>query len=137
MTLKITIEIIAWMSLIFALFWELIDDRYGDSVKKNQVFDMVMRVTFFLVSGVLHQILYHKFFEGTVLAIAVFFLCFDYLVAYLLIRNGVVIGHWFSYLSGRKFFDKIMVRLFPWQRLALRICVLIGSITFYFYEEIF
>lgn len=137
MTLKIAIEIIAWVSLIFPLFWELIDDRHGDAVKKNQVFDMVMRLTFFALSGIFHQILYQKFIEGTVLSIAVFFLCFDYLVAYLLIRNGVVIGHWFSYLSGKKFFDKIMVRLFPWQRLALRICVLIGAIILYFYEEIF
>lgn len=50
-------------------------------------------------------------------------LVFDYLITYLLIKNGVVVGHWFSYMGKTAFTDRIISKVNPWLRFALRLCL--------------
>lgn len=55
-----------------------------------------------------------------VLLLGIRLLVFDYLVSYLLIKNKVIVGHWFTYSGKTAKWDGLISKINPWVRLALR-----------------
>jgi len=65
------------------------------------------------------------------LVLAVRVLVFDYLVTYLLIRNGVIVGNWFSYTGKTSKWDKLISRVNPFVRLGLGVAVFALSLWWF------
>lgn len=126
------------------LAWELWNDRNGDAhVTRAKVFEPVQvlskRIDFYarmmiaVGAGLVGEIaLGLDFFEVVFLSGAIHFAFFDYLIAWILIRKGVIKGHWFSYL-GKKGFDNWgpWQRLSPFNRLVIRMLALEFALVFY------
>lgn len=58
-------------------------------------------------------------------------LIFDYLVQYLLIKNKVIVGHWFTYNGKTSWFDKLAAKIHPVIRLILRLIVFALAVWWY------
>lgn len=56
---------------------------------------------------------------------------FDYLVQYVLIKRGVIHGHWFYYKGKTAKFDRIIKYLNPWVVLACRLVVFAACVITY------
>lgn len=129
--MKVTIYMLL---LVAAIVWECLDDINGDTIKSNKK-DVLMRSGFFL-GAILYSWIWmgNALLPSALMPFAVFFAFFDYLVAYILIRRGVVEvpgAHWFSYLSGKKMFDQWLALIPPAGRIALRVVILAVTITLY------
>lgn len=59
-------------------------------------------------------------------------LIFDYLVQYLLIKNKVIVGHWFTYNGNTSFIDRLIAGVHPVLRFAARGIVFLASIFLFF-----
>ena len=60
-------------------------------------------------------------------------LLFDYLIQYVLIKRGVIVGHWFTYNGETAKFDKLIARIHPVVRLVIKVLIFVGSICFYLF----
>ena len=108
---------------MIATIWEVWNDRHGDTNKSE---DVVLRCIWFIVEAATLRLFTHKpFFTCLLLSSAVFFLLFDYLVCYFLIRNKVIEvpgAHWFSYMGKSGVVDnlKFWRDMNPWLKLLVR-----------------
>ena len=69
--------------------------------------------------------------QSIALLIAWRVLLFDYLVTYLLIKNDVIVGHWFTYTGKTSRWDKIISKVNPWVRLSIRIALFVLSVLLF------
>lgn len=110
-------------------FWEVVDDLRGD---ENKSFDVFVRVFLCVVAGGLVTVILRKgmwvFIAATNLSLAMHFLLFDYVLAFMLIKNGTLepprgtTYHWFTYTAKKGFVDNIpwWRAANPWLKLAIR-----------------
>lgn len=120
-----------------ATLWETFNDRHGDL---NKAFDVFIRVLLFTAEGVALHFIFHKPLQDCIiLSASVFFLTFDYLIAYVLIRNKVVEPRrgttytWFVYTAKKGAVDNIHFwkRMNPWVKLGVRVVVFIAAILIF------
>ena len=145
----ILLEALAQVLALLPLAWELHNDRNGEDLedKRNDVF---IRGIIAAISGYLIMLLVtHRFpgglFAGIALAIGYHFLLFDYLIAIILHKRGVInYSHywkyidelnggywvktkygWFHYLGEKGTIDNVSAwrRMNPWIRLMIRLIV--------------
>jgi hypothetical protein len=124
---------------MIATILEVFNDRHGD-LNKSQ--DLILRIVLLLAEAVALHFIFHKpIFDCLLVSTAFFFLCFDYLVTYVLIKNKVIEpriggGHtWFSYTGKKGFFDNIRAwrNLNPWGKLAVKVSFFVLSILICFW----
>lgn len=118
---------------MIATLFETWNDRHGDLNKRA---DLVWRVILILAeAGLLAWVLHKPFIDSILLSSAIFFMTFDYLVAYVLIKNKVVEPRrgttytWWTYTAKKGFFDNIGLwrRLSPWVKFFVKlICLAIS-----------
>ena len=122
---------------MIATLWEVWNDAKGDI---DKAFDVFIRVLLFTAEGVLvHWISHKPLIDCIILSFAIFFLCFDYLISYVLIKNGTlepprgVTYHWFSYTAKVGVIDNIPFwkQLNPWIKFGIRLIVFIGAIIIF------
>lgn len=133
-------EILAILLLCAPLLWECTDDLHGD---KNKSRDVIVRwliavfiAVVIMVMGYFNMVHRHGFWPSFCLSLSIHFAIFDYIIAYLLIKNGVIddeFNHWFTYMGKRGYTDNIKWwrNLNPWIKLFVRGIPLIISILFY------
>ena len=111
---------------MIALLWEVWNDRHGDL---NKAKDVPIRGLLIIIEAALLNYFFHKpIITSLLLSTAIFFLLFDYLVTYVLIRNKVIeprIGgsySWFTYTGKKGLFDTMNWWKFsPWIRLGIKL----------------
>lgn len=116
---------------MIATIWEVWNDRKGDF---NKGFDVFIRMILFTLEAyILHLIFDKSVLVSLVIPFAVFFLFFDYLIAAVLIRNGVIQGHWFNYQAKSGVVDNIgfWKRMNPWLKLGVRLIVFIVAVLIF------
>ncbi len=122
------------ISILFVpLIWELINDRNGDSNKKQDVF---IRLLLALTASVVGFYLISKPIPyGLFLSLAIHFFAFDYLIVMILKKRGVIETKesWFEYLGKTSAVDtfKPWVKIGAKGRLSVRLGVLIAAIIVY------
>lgn len=122
---------------MIALILEVINDRDGDLNKGADVF---VRLFFFAFEAwAVHFIFDKPAWAAFLLSTAIFFLFFDYVIAYVLIRNGTlepprgVKYHWFSYVAKEGVIDnlKFWKSLKPGIKLGIRIAYFVLSLVLF------
>lgn len=122
---------------MIATIWEVINDRHGDS---NKQYDIIARLILIWIEAALLHFIFHKpLVDSLLLSTAFFFSFFDYLIAYILIKNGTlepprgITYYWFDYIAKVGPFDnfKYWKELKPRTKLFVRVVVLIGAIIIY------
>lgn len=127
-------ELTSLFILCFPLFWELEDDKKGDS---NKAMDVVVRTIIAAISALMVYLLglfglmeQHGALQAFVLSLSIHFLIFDYAIAALL-------GHkdWFSYLGKKGVIDNLKgwKGMKPALRFTIRMIVFAIALVFYFY----
>lgn len=106
-------------------------DRHGEG-RSDKIRDTIALVVVALVLSILFQFLLNVLWlKSIALLLAWRILLFDYLVSYLLIRNGVIVGHWFTYNGQTSWFDRLVSRVNPVVRLLIRV-ILFGVAVWFF-----
>lgn len=132
------LNIISFACLCVPTEWELFDDKSGD---KNKSADVIYRLV--LMAGAAtaaHYISDENWLTAFNLSLAIFFLCFDYLITAILIHNGTlepprgVRYHWFDYTAKKGVIDNISFwkNLNPYVKLLIRVAYFVLSCILYF-----
>lgn len=112
---------------MIATLIELFNDKDGDF---NKGADMFVRLFFFAFEAwMIHFIFDKPVWAAFMLSTAIFFLTFDYLISYILIKNGTlepprgVTYHWFTYQAKAGVIDNIGLwrNMNPWVKLCIRV----------------
>ena len=112
---------------MIALIWEVWNDAAGDTDKKRDVY---LRAILLVLEGVtLFAIFGWPIPLAWILSTSIHFLLFDYIIAYVLIKNGTlepprgVTYHWFTYTAKSGVVDnlKFWKNLNPWLKLLIRV----------------
>ena len=133
------------MFLFFTpLIWEVLNDKDGDShitrsfLKKWEVsskkVDVMVRVIIALCISLINYLFYQIAPWKTILLCgAIHFLLFDYVIAYILIKRGIIKGNWYSYM-GSKGIDNVgwWKNLNPNLKLVARIIIFVIAFLIYF-----
>lgn len=139
--MHLILEIFAVLLLFAPLIWEVNNDKNGDAhISRGPIhlpskkIDVFVRILIALIAGEITSIL-----AGVPLSKAVFlsgaihFFFFDYIIAYILIKKGIIKGHWYSYL-GSKGMDntEFWKNLSPTNKFLAKLIILIIAIITYF-----
>jgi len=121
----------AFLICFIPLLVHLIDDRYGDRKKINDIISLTI-LSLALAFGIrgLFDIEIH---QSLALMFGVHFGLFDYAIVYLLRRNGVISPHAkiLSYYGQGKI-DRILVKINPCVILSVRTIVFGLAIVYFF-----
>lgn len=120
------------MTLVAPVAREVWDDAHGDAEVSNRFLDLFFRTFLMFVSVLYASFAFDKPWQASApLSVAFFLATFDYVVAYYLIRNKVVVGHWFSYLSLKKWTDEVQALIPAWARFILKLAALACAIMWF------
>lgn len=120
---------------MIATLWEVWNDRHGDL---NKGADVLIRVCLVLAEALaIHFIFVKPVVDCILLSSAIFFMFFDYVVAYVMIKNKVVEPRrgttytWWVYTAKEGFFDNIPLwkKAGPWIKFSVKLVVLITAIV--------
>lgn len=121
---------------MIALIWEVYNDRHGDA---NKWFDVIVRLIVLVCeSQLIHLFLHKPFITSLLLSTAIFFLFFDYVITYILIKNGTVEPprgvryNWFTYEAKSGIFDTMdWWKYSPWLRLGIKLAYFLVSLILF------
>lgn len=120
------------IALILPTLWEVYDDRHGEN-KKGKVKDLVTVAVLYVVIALAFWWLFETHpLKSLALMLGIRILIFDYLVQYVLIKNGVISGHWFFYQGKTAKWDRVLKYLNPWIVLGLRVLFFAGTLFVYY-----
>lgn len=138
-------EILGVGLLASPLVWEVLNDKDGDAhITRARVFepyqllskkiDVYVRVVLIAAAaGFNYWINDVSVSRSVALALAIHFMFFDYVIAFVLIEREIIGGQWFTYM-GSKGIDNIYRwrTMDPRVRLLVRVLVFAGALIFYF-----
>lgn len=118
---------------MIATIWEVWNDRHGDLNKSTDVY---IRIVLLWVEAFVLKFIFHKpSWAAFILSSAIFFMFFDYLVTYVLIRNKVIEvpgAHWFTYTAKGGLFDNMEWWKFsPWIRFGVKLAYFFVSLVLF------
>jgi hypothetical protein len=110
--------------LLIPVGFHLWQDRRGEKPKEKAADIFMVSGIALLCSVAGYRLSAKPIIDGLLLAWALHFLLFDYLIVIILKKRGVIETkeHWFSYL-GSSYTDDVLRQFSPWQRLILKIWV--------------
>ena len=120
-----------------ATIYELWNDRRGDSNKSD---DVIIRIALLCFEATALALGFNRpFIDSLLLTCSVFFLTFDYAIAYILIKNGTIEPprgvkyHWFIYTGKSGYVDNIPLwkNMNPWLKFGLRLTVFAVALTIF------
>lgn len=133
-----TLQILSFILLSVPTAWEIWNDRKGDLNKSEDVF---FRVLIIAVVSTVNVLLFDvPYFASLLLSLAIHFAFFDYIIAYILIKNGTIEPsrgiklHWFTYVAKSGVVDNLKF----WRnmrcgwRFAIRLTFLAVSLLIFF-----
>lgn len=136
----IALEILAFVILTIPTAYELWNERTGEKPKSKK-WSMLVRIVIALGSTWVAAVfknddLVPDLIKSAVMSFAIFFLCFDYCIAAILIHRGIIETREsaFSYVGKSSRFDKfkLWVRIGPWGRFTVKMAVFVGALILYF-----
>jgi len=108
------------------------NDQWGES-KKDKLRDAIFLTIFAsAVSYLAWRFVDVNPLKTIAVLLAVRIAYFDYRVSYLLIKNKVIVGHWWSYSGKTAFTDRLTGRVHWGIRLGLRVLIFITALFFFF-----
>jgi len=111
------------------------NDQWGES-KKDKIRDGVFLTIFAsAVSYLAWRFVEINPLKTVAVLLAVRIAYFDYRVSYLLIKNKVIVGHWFTYSGKTAKWDKVISKVNPWVRLAVRIVFFACCLLFFLIDR--
>lgn len=119
------------IALVIPTLWEAWTDRHGET-SKDKTRDLLLFGIVYLILAVANWFIFgvHPL-KSILLMTGIRILVFDYLVQYLLIKNGVISGHWFFYKGKTAKWDRAFSWLSPWIVLVLRVLFFAGTVFVY------
>lgn len=123
---------------MIATIWEVWNDRYGDSNKSADIWARTFLL--WIEAVILHLLTDANIFVCFNLSISVFFLTFDYVINYVLIKNGTIEPprgvkyHWFTHVGKSGVIDnlKFWKEMNPYVKLGIRVAYFLISVILYF-----
>lgn len=120
---------IAFILCILPTVLEIIDDARGE-LKKGKVRDFILAVIFYSGIALFNwQVFEIHPLKSIALMLGVRVMFFDYVVQYVLIKRGVITGHWFFYQGKTAKWDRVISYLNPWVVLAVKVIVFAGALA--------
>lgn len=119
---------IAVVLCLLPTLWEIWNDRDGET-KKDKTRDLIVSVILYAAVALINWLLDIHPLKSLALTFGFRVLVFDYAVQWLLIRRGVIHGHWFTYTGKTARFDRLIARVNPWVRLAVRVVAFLASVS--------
>ena len=113
---------IAVVLCLLPTVWEIWNDRDGET-KKDKTRDLIVSVILYAAVALINWLLDIHQLKSLALTFGFRVLVFDYAVQWLLIRRGVIHGHWFYYRGKTAKWDRVIKYLNPWIVLAVRVVV--------------
>lgn len=110
--------------------YEAISDRKGES-KRDKFWDGLILVGYSVLLAGGAYLSGHAWVPVIGLILGFRVLVFDYLIQYLLIKNKVIVGHWFTYNGKTSWFDKLAAKIHPVIRFVLRMVVFALAVWWY------
>lgn len=100
---------IPYILTLLPLIWEVYNDRNGDAhisrgllELPSKKVDILVRVLIATIVALINFFVFDEaLFKSVFLCVAVHFLLFDYIIAFILIKKGIIKGHWFSYMGSK------------------------------------
>lgn len=109
-------------------------DRKGETSKEKRLDLLTFGSLYLILAVVIWFIIEVHPLKSILLMIGIRVLMFDYLVQYLLIKNGVISGHWFFYKGKTAKWDRAFSWLNPWIVLVLRVIFFAGTVFVYYFS---
>lgn len=108
--------------------YEIIDDRNGET-KKDKVRDFFIAAILYAVIALVNWWMFETLpLRSLALTFAIRLAFFDYVIAYVLIRRGVIVGKWWNYRGKTARWDQLISKV-DWRLLmAARAAVLASSL---------
>jgi hypothetical protein len=126
--------VLIWLLILLGLIASEVEarnDQWGES-KKEKIRDAIFLIIFAsVVSYLAWQFAAVNPLKTVVVLLAVRIAYFDYRVSYLLIRNKVIVGKWWSYSGKTAFTDRLTGRVHWGIRLGLRVVIFAGAVVYY------
>lgn len=117
---------------ILPTLWELWNDRNGET-RKDKARDFLIAVCLYAgIALALWWMFETNPLKSLALMLGVRVMLFDYAIAAILIRRGVIVGRWFSYNGKTARFDRLVARVNPWVRFAIRLGLFVAAIIYYY-----
>ena len=124
------IWVIVFLGLI-ASEVEARNDQWGES-KKDKIRDAIFLTIFAsIVSYLAWSFADVNPLKMVAVLLAVRIAYFDYRVSYLLIKNKVIVGKWWSYSGQTAKWDRLVAKIHPWLRFVARLVLFAGSLTLF------
>lgn len=123
---------------MIATIWEVWNDRYGDSNKSTDIWARTFLL--WIEAVLLHLLTDTNIFICFNFSISVFFLTFDYVINYVLIKNGTIEPprgvkyHWLTHVGKSGVIDNLTFwkEMNPYVKLGIRLAYFLISVTLYF-----
>ena len=131
-------QILGFILLFGPYVWESMNDKRGDFNNRFEVwFRGLLMALVSAVNVALNELTFIFFLRSVNMSFAIFFLLFDYTIAFLLIKNKIVElkgAFWFTYMSKVKKVDtwKPWQTLDPWTRFVIRFSYFSAALLIYF-----
>ena len=104
-------EAIAALICAIPTIWEILDDRKGEN-KAGKVRDAFIAVILYAIVALANWKLFEtSVFKTLALTFAFRLAFFDYAIQYILIRRGVIVGHWWNYHGKTSYLDQKLSRI--------------------------
>lgn len=111
--------------------YEIIDDRNGET-KKDKVRDFFIAAILYAVIALVNWWMFETLpLRSLALTFAIRLAFFDYVIAYVLIRRGVIVGKCWNYRGKTARFDRLIARI-DWRVLmAARVIAFASALWLY------
>lgn len=123
-----------WLAIVYS-FPSIIEawfDRHGQG-RAGKIRDTLVLMAVALILSILGRLYLNvPVLKSIALLLAWRILLFDYFVSYLLIRNGVIVGKWWSYSGKTTFWWDGIIAHIDW-RLRLLIRVILFGVALVYY----
>lgn len=112
--------------------WEIWNDRDGET-KKDKTRDLLVSIVLYSVIALVNwKLSVTPVFKSLALSFGWRLLVFDYAIAYVLIRRGVIVGKWWNYRGKTARWDRLISKANPWILLVVRALVFLSALLMLF-----
>ncbi len=125
-------EAVAFILTFLPTVWEIWNDRNGET-KKDKAQDAIVAIILYAAITLICMWMWAiPPVKSLSMMLAIRVMLFDYIIHYILIQRGVIVGNWFTYTGKTSTFDKLIAKINPWIRLLLRVAVFAGAVWLWF-----
>jgi hypothetical protein len=114
-------------SCLIPTIWEIYNDRNGEN-KKGKRKDLFIALA---LSGIICAVSWLVVdinpIRTAVMILGWRLLVFDYAIQYVLIKRGIIVGHWFTYTGKTAKWDRMVSKAHPALRIVVRVALFGGA----------